>query len=258
MVMPALVAELCPQCGADARASGTRCQSCGFYLPAAPSPRTGPPMARPLPLKDDSRRTTLAVLVVGGVVVLGLVATGTVIALREPAAESAVKPVAALTPSALPSPGPARLETGSLFAEAKRQASAWHRDAVLVSVSVSRADAGGVAPDGSVEFAYARPSGQRFTGGAETGAERLRLRSSGAGLTKSEERAGKGRVAPEPNCSFEDAWSAAQQAGAAADGTLRVRYAWSDKHERPVWEAQSSDGEVLKRVDGVSCSILTR
>lgn len=258
MVMPALVAELCPQCGADVRASGTRCKSCGFYLPAAPAPRTGPPMARPVPPRDDSKRTTLAVLAVGGVVVLGLVVAGVAIALREPSSAGALKPVAALTPTALPSAEPARLETSTLFAEAKRQASAWHQDAVLVSVSVSQVDARGVAPEGSVEFAYGRPSGQRFTGGADTGGERLLLRSSGAGLTKSEERGGKGRVAPEPNCLFEDAWGAAQRAGAAADGKLRLRYTWSDKHARPVWEVQSADGEVLKRLDGVSCSILTR
>jgi hypothetical protein len=215
-------------------------------------------MARPVPPKDDSKRTTVAVLAVGGVIVLGLVVAGAVIALRAPSAGVAAKPTAALAPAALPSAEPARLEVSSLFAEAKRQASAWHHDAVLVSVGVSHVDALGVAPDGSVEFAYARPSGQRFTGGAETGSERLVLRSSGGGLSKSEERGGKARVAPEPNCLFEDAWSAARRAGAAADGKLRLRYGWSDKHARPVWEVLSADGEQLKRLDGVSCSILTR
>lgn len=258
MVMPALVAQLCPQCGADVRASGTRCDSCGFYLPAAPAPRTGPPMARPVPLKDDSKRTTLAVLAVGGVVILGLVVAGAAIALRDPNADVVVKPTAALAPTALPSAQPARLEVSSLFAEAKRQASTWHHDAVLVSVGVSHVDARGVAPDGSVEFAYARPSGQRFTGGAETGNDRLVLRASGGGLSRSEERSGRARVAPEPNCLFEDAWGAARRAGADADGKLGLRYGWSDKHARPVWEVLSSDGQMLKRLDGVSCSILTR
>ena len=215
-------------------------------------------MARPVSPKDDSKRTAVAVLAVGGVVVLGLLVAGSAIALRDPKTDVAVKPSAALPPAALPSAEPARPEVSSLFAEAKRQASAWHHDAVLVSVSVSRVDARGVAPDGSVEFAYARPSGQRFTGGAETGSERLVLRSGGGGLSKSEERSGRARVAPEPNCLFEDAWHAAQRAGAAADGKLRLRYGWSDKYARPVWEVLSTEGEVLKRLDGVSCSILTR
>jgi hypothetical protein len=256
MVMPARAAELCPQCGADVRASGTRCQSCGFYLPATPAPRTGPPMARPTPPKDDSKRTTIAVLSIGGFVVLGLVIAGSMIALREPV--EAPKPAARATPAAAPSIEPKRIEPSALFAEAKKLASSWHGDAVLVSVAVSHVDAHGVAPDGNVEFVYSRPSGQRFTGGAETSAERLRLRSTGQGLSKSEERAGKARVAPEPNCQFEDAWNAAQRAGAAVESDLRLRYGWSDKHARPVWEVQSPEGETLKRLDGVSCSILTR
>jgi hypothetical protein len=215
-------------------------------------------MARPVPLKDDSKRATLAVLVIGGAVVLGLVVAGAAIALREPNGNVAAKPTAALTPAALPSAEPARLEVSSLFAEAKRQASAWHQDAVLVSVGVSGVDAQGVATDGVVEFAYARPGGQRFTGGAETGSERLLLRWGGVGLARSEERSAKARVAPEPNCLFEDAWGAAQRAGVAANGKLRLRYGWSDKHGRPVWEVLNVDGDVLKRLDGVSCSILTR
>src|SRR5215207_3753466 len=117
MVMPALIAELCPQCGADVRTSGTRCQSCGFYLPAAPAPRTGPPMARPVSPKDDSKRTTMAVLAVGAAVVLGV--AGAAIALRDPNADVSAKPTAALGPAALPSAEPARLEVSTLFAEAK-------------------------------------------------------------------------------------------------------------------------------------------
>jgi hypothetical protein len=213
-------------------------------------------MARPLAPKDDSQRTTVAVLSIGAFVVLGLVVAGLLIGLREPV--EVAKPPAVAAPTASASAGPSRLEPSSLFAEAKKQASAWHGDAVLVSVAVSAVDAGGVAPDGSVEFVYARPSTQRFTGGADTGSERLLLRSSAGGLTKSEQRAAKALVAPEPNCLFEDAWNAAQRAGAAADGRLRLRYGWSDKHARPVWEVQSADGETLKRLDGVSCSILTR
>ena len=84
------------------------------------------------------------------------------------------------------------------------------------------------------------------------------LRSAGGGLSKSEERTGKARVAPEPNCLFEDAWSAARRAGAPANDQLRLRYGWSDKHARPVWEVLSLEGGMLKRLDGVSCSILTR
>lgn len=256
MVMPARVAELCPQCGADVRASRTRCPSCGFYLPAAPAPRAGPPTARPAPPKDASRRTTIAVLAIGGFVVLGLVLAGLAISLREPV--DIAKPAAFTAPVPSVDVEPARLDPSSSFAEAKKQASAWHSDAVLVSVEASRLDARGVTPAGGVEFVYARPSTARFTGGAETGAERLRLRSTSQGLTKTEGRAAKARIAPEPNCSLEDAWQAAQRAGATADADARLRYAWSEKHARPVWEVRSADGETLKRLDGVSCSILTR
>ena len=257
MVMPAAMAELCPQCGADVRACGTRCKSCGFYLPATPALRSGPPTARPLPHKDRSQQATLAVLGVGGVIVLGLLALGATVALRGPDVDNGRAAPAAATP-ALSAVEPARLEPSTLLAAAKRQALSWHQDAVLVSVEVSRLDARGVAPGATVEFSYARPNGQRFTGGADTGPERLILRSSDGTFVKSEGRAGKGQVAPEPNCLFEDAWSAAQRAGVPAAADVRLRYSWSEKHARPVWEVLKDGGNVQRRLDGVSCSILTR
>jgi hypothetical protein len=258
MVMPAASAELCPQCGADVRASGARCKSCGFWLPAAPAPRTGPPMPRPAPVKDNSQQTALMVLIVGGVVVLGLVMTGIWVWMRANAAASAIPSAAPPAVAPVASAEPARLEPSSLLAEARRKASAWQQDAVLVSLTMHPLDARGVAPEGSVEFTYAKPSGQRISGGAEAGAARLKLRTSGGELSQQEERAAKSRIAPEPNCMFEDAWAAAQRAGASTNANLRMRYLWSDKHARPVWEVLSAEGEVLRRLDGVSCSILTR
>jgi hypothetical protein len=77
-------------------------------------------------------------------------------------------------------------------------------------------------------------------------------------LTKNEERSGRSRIAPEPNCLFEDAWSAAQRAGADANAGLGLRYAWNEKQGRPIWEVVNADGQVQRRLDGVSCSILTR
>src|SRR6185436_15550045 len=95
--MPPAMADLCPQCGADVRTSGTRCGSCGFWLPAAPAPRTAPPLPRPAAASrnDSSRRLTLAVLAVGGLVVLGLLAAGVMVWLRRPAVASAALGVAA-------------------------------------------------------------------------------------------------------------------------------------------------------------------
>ena len=119
-------------------------------------------------------------------------------------------------------------------------------------------DAHGVAAEGKVAIAYAKPSGQKITGGAEAGAERLVLSSLDGGLSKSEERAGKSRIAPEPNCLFEDAWASAQRAGADANAGLTLRYAWNEKQARPIWEVVSHEGQVLRRLDGASCSILTR
>jgi hypothetical protein len=256
MVMPAVSADSCPQCGADVSRSGTRCRSCGFYLPARPAPRTGPPTARPARIKDDSRRTTIVILAVGGVVVLGLLGVGAVIALREPSRVSTRAPVAAVLP-ALPSAAP-RLEPSTLLADARRSATAWHADAVLLSLAFENLDARGVASDGSVRIVYGKPSAKKITGGAETNTERLTLTSNGGPLQQTEERAAKGRVVPEPNCLFEDAWAAAQRAGASPHASLRMRYLWSEKHARPIWEVASPSGEVLKRLDGVSCSILTR
>ncbi len=258
MVMPAVMAELCPQCGADVRASGARCKSCGFWLPAAPAPRTGPPMPRPTPVKDNSQRNATIVLAVGGVVVAGLVLAGALVLLRKGDAEAAAPAVSVVTPAPAVSAAAVRLEPSALLAEARRKASAWHHDAVLVSLSASPLDAKGVAVEGSVDIVYARPAGQRISGGAEASGQRLALRSRGSEMSQSEERAGKGRIAPEPNCQFEDAWAAAQRAGAATNGNLRMRYQWSDKHARPVWEVLSAEGEILRRLDGVSCSILTR
>src|SRR5262245_19378467 len=128
MVLPAAMAELCPQCGADVRTSGSRCKSCGFWLPAAPAPRTGPPQPRPAPVKDNSQRIASYVLIGGGVVVLGLMLSGVLVWLR--------RGDAAAVPSAAPAPAPApvasqqapRLEPSALLAEARRKASAWHAD----------------------------------------------------------------------------------------------------------------------------------
>lgn len=258
MAMPQALADSCPQCGADVRASGARCKSCGFWLPAAPAPRTGPPMARPVPLKDDSRRMTIAVLAVGGFVVLGLVAAGSLIFLRQSGASNAPPPVAATLAPAPAHAAPLRLEPSALLADARRQANAWQSDAVLVSLGAGPLDARGVALGGKVTITYAKPSGQRISGGAEASGQRLVLSSSDGPLSKSEERAGKSRVTPEPNCLFEDAWASAQRAGADPNAGLSLRYAWHEKQARPIWEVVSTDGQVLRRLDGVSCSILTR
>jgi hypothetical protein len=215
-------------------------------------------MARPLPIKDDSGRTIVAVLVGGGLVVLGLLGAGAMVWLRRSEAPSDARPTRAALAAPLESAAPRRLDPSSLLADARREASLWHRDAVLVSLSASPLDARGVAEGGTVELTFAKPGGQRISGGAETSGERLALRSSGGPLSKSEQRAGKAKIAPEPNCLFEDAWAAAQRAGADPTAGVGMRYLWSDKHARPVWEVSSNDGQVLRRLDGVSCSILTR
>jgi hypothetical protein len=215
-------------------------------------------MARPSFAKDDSARTTLLVLVVGGIVVLGLAGVGLMVWLRQPEPNSLRPVLATTTAAAAPSSARRWLEPSSLLADARRQASKWQHDAVLVSLSASPLDAHGVAEGGKVTIMYAKPSGQRISGGAETGGERLVLTTSDGSLAKSEEHAAKSRVAPEPNCLFEDAWRAAQRAGDDPNAGLGMRYVWSEKHARTVWEVLSRDGNVLRRLDGVSCSILTR
>lgn len=256
MVTPLATADSCPQCGADVRLSRARCESCGFLLTAAPPPRTRPPTARPAPRRDDSRRLTALVLVVGGLVVSVLLAIG--VWLRDPGERVPQAAIGSAAGPTAPSAAPARLDPGLLLAEARRQATVWHRDAVLLEITAGPLDTRGVTPEGTVELVFSTPSGSRLVGGSETGAERLKLSTSGGPLSKSEERGGKGRVAPEPNCVFENAWLVARHAGADTAPTPSLRYAWSDKYGRPVWEVLAADGQVLRRLDGVSCSILTR
>lgn len=258
MVMPLATAELCPQCGQSVRAPDARCRSCGFWLPAAPAPRTGPPPRRPAPLKDNSKRNAIIVLIAGGAVVATLLLIGVAVWMRNAAPVQAS--VVAAPPPPVPSvrTEPARLAPSTLLAEARRKAVRWHPDAVLVDVNVSRLDEHGVARDGAVEFHYARPAGQRISGGAETGPDGLVLTARAGELTEREVRSAKSRLAPEPNCVFEDAWAAAQRAGASGRADLRLRYQWSERHGRPVWEVLGPAGEVQRRLDGTSCSILTR
>jgi hypothetical protein len=200
----------------------------------------------------------VVVLSVGAFVVLGLLAAGSLIFLRRSQQVSAPAPVAAaLTPTPA-APSAPRVEPGSLLAAARREATSWHNDAVLVGLSASPLDARGVAAGGKVEITFAKPSGQRIVGGAEASGERLVLGSSDGTLTKREERAAKSRIAPEPTCLFEDAWSSARRAGADPSAGLGLRYGWNEKQGRPIWEVVSGDGQVLRRLDGVSCSILTR
>lgn len=212
-------------------------------------------MPRPVPLKAQSRRTTVVVLAVGACAILALVAVGTMIRQSEP---SRVTPQRT-PPSAAPVPSaPTRLEPSSSLAAARRRASAWHADAVLLSLQAGPLDERGVAADGKVEFRYGRPSGPRIVGGADTRPERLMLTSAPDGLEQSEQRGAKAQIVPEPNCLFEDAWAAARRAGADARASLSLRYGWSQAQARPIWEVIGSDGQVLRRLDGVTCSILTR
>jgi hypothetical protein len=215
-------------------------------------------MARPVPWKDHSRRTTIAVLTVGAFVVLGLVVAGSMTFLKLGQQGSAPPTVAAALTAPPASAPPPRLEPGALLAAARRQASSWHREALFVGMSASPLDARGVAVGGKVEITFAKPGGHGIVGGAEASSERLVLSSTDGTLTKNEERSGRSRIAPEPNCLFEDAWSAAQRAGADANAGLGLRYAWNEKQGRPIWEVVNADGQVQRRLDGVSCSILTR
>jgi hypothetical protein len=214
-------------------------------------------MARPTPRGRGARRHVLFAVAGGLAAAFSLVALGASVWLR-----SGATPVASAAPAssvALPlADEPPRLDPNGLLGEARRKASQWHRDAVLVSVDAGPLDARGVITEGKVEVTYAKPRGQRVSGGAEASSDRLFLTSTGGALVSREERRGKAQIAPEPNCVFDDAWGAAQRAGADAQAALAIRYYWSDKYARAIWEVTGSEGQVLRRVDGVTCSIITR
>lgn len=214
-------------------------------------------MARPTPRARGPKRHVLFALGGGLAAIFSLVALGASVWLRTGAAPVAsAAPLSSTTPPLLDEPP--RLDPNGLLGEARRKASQWHRDAVLVSVDAGPLDARGVITEGKVEVAYAKPGGQRVSGGAEASSDRLLLTSTGGALVSREERRGKAQIAPEPNCVFDDAWSAAQRAGADAQAALGIRYVWSDKYARAIWEVTGSDGQVLRRVDGATCSIITR
>ncbi|HYQ18074.1 MAG TPA: hypothetical protein VEQ58_20010 [Polyangiaceae bacterium] len=197
------------------------------------------------------------VLSVGGFVVLGLIAAGAMVWLRQPERVAVAAPIARARATPVEA-APLRLEPSLLLVEARRKASAWHRDATLISLSAGPLDASGVAPDGKVEITYGVPAGERFSGGAEAASSRLSFSSSAGKLDQAEEQGAKARIVPEPNCTFESAWAAAQRAGALAESKPSLRYGWSEAQARPIWELLSGDGELVRRMDGVSCSILTR
>ncbi len=257
MVMPE-AAELCPQCAADVGAAATRCPNCGFLLAAAPAPRTGPPQPRPVRQREAGQRGLLPVLLVGGLVTLGLGISGAIVWFRQgpPAVAAAVASVAP-TPSSTDR-DELGVEPSRTLSEARKLADSWRNDALLVTISAGPLTAKGVAPDGRAEFAYAQPSVRKITAGTEVAPERFVVRSSDGATTSAEERGDKAYSVPEPNCAFEDAWLAVQRSGVVIAPGLGLRYAWSPRHARPVWETTGSAGEPLRTLDGVTCSILTR
>lgn len=187
---------------------------------------------------------------------------------RAASAASSEKPVVQGAPRNPGSPAldalgvkkPEAVDPTDLLAHVKSRASAWHRDAVLVSMSAQPVRKGLVdlTNGGSVEYNFARADGPLNPGSAVK-ADRLIIRVDASGPSEQETRAGAGRSTAEPNCSLAEAFEAARAAGLSDDAGIAVRYEMSDRHGKSVWQLSSlSDTKSARTVDGWTCAILVR
>src|SRR5262249_40873797 len=116
-----------------------------------------------------------------------------------------------------------------------------------------------VSRGGTVRYTFAKPGGGRLGPGARVGPERMILSVGKNGLEATESNVGAGRAVADPICPTDEVWNKAVAAGVPARGSINMRYAMSDKHDRSVWTVSSTDDPKLVRtLDGTSCNVLVR
>jgi hypothetical protein len=274
----------CRQCGTVLSAAGGRCPTCGAEQPvdaarpgvaplAAPlgAPPVAPPrMSRRGPPPSLSQRQKALPWVV---LAVGLCAIGAVYAAWAPrhsddaaVVPSTVKPppapieTAPADPNDLAIANPGAADPTEILGRAKTRALAWSKEAQLVAIRAEPVvDAKvNLSSGGSIEFWFAKPTGEGFGSGARVAGKRLSIKVAGTGTQVDEVAAPPGRAALEPNCPLDEAVKKATAAGLPASAALTVAYDISDKYRKAVWRLTPTSGGAPRTVDGWTCAILVR
>jgi hypothetical protein len=175
-------------------------------------------------------------------------------------------PIATPEPAAAPSASgplddPSRLEVSAFTSSATARAAAWHRDALLVSIEAFPVVKGraNVTGEGFVEAVYGRPSTTQLGPGAPLAQSRLVVRFDSGGLRqikRTDARAGRGIA--DPNCPAEEVARVVIASGVPETTLLRLRYAASARHARPVWRASGTAPAHERVLDGQSCAVVAK
>jgi len=147
-----------------------------------------------------------------------------------------------------------------VLGKAKTRALAWSKDAMLVSMRARPVVSGrvDVQGGGTIEYWFAKPTGEGFGPGAKIAGKRLHLTLDNTGVHVEEAPGAPGRAALEPNCPL-DAAAHAALAAKLPSGPLLASYEANAQAGRPVWQ-MSPDGAdgPMRLVDGQSCAVVVR
>jgi hypothetical protein len=207
------------------------------------------------------------------VLAVGLCAIGAIYAAWAPrlSADAAAVP-STVTPPPAPSEAPpadpddlgianpSAADPTEILGRAKTRALVWSKEAQLVAIRAEPVvDAKvNLSTGGTIEFWFAKPTGEGFGSGARVAGKRLSIKMSGTGTQVDEVPAPPGRAALEPNCPLDEAVRKATAAGLPASAALTVAYDISDKYRKAVWRLTPSGGGPPRTVDGWTCAILVR
>jgi len=155
---------------------------------------------------------------------------------------------------------PSSADPTEILGRAKTRALTWSKEAQLVAMRAEPVvDAKvNLSSGGSIEYSFAKPTGEGFGSGARVTGRRLSIKVVGTGAQVGEVAASPGRAALEPNCPLDEAVRKATAAGLPAAAALSVVYDVSDKYQRAVWRLTPSRGGSSRTVDGWTCAILVR
>jgi hypothetical protein len=207
------------------------------------------------------------------VLAVGLCAIGAIYAAWAPRhadgediAHSAVKPpplpseAPPVDPNDLGIRDPSAADPTEILGRAKTRALVWSKEAQLVAMRAEPVvDAKvNLASGGSIEYWFAKPTGEGFGSGARVSGKRLSIKIAGSGVQVDEVAAPPGRAALEPNCPLDEAVRKATAAGLPASAALIVSYDISDKYQKAVWRLTPNGGGTSRTVDGWTCAILVR